>query len=126
MQLTQDYNRGQNSDQNEEHRTQLLAKVKNCAEYIENIYRGICFYPDELEVKYKMHEFAHFIIMGNKRDDGVLIGRSGSTIQSIRHFIHAYSKMHLEGLPCIVEVKDHGQSRYNPVTITRSGPYRRR
>lgn len=96
----------------------------DCAEYIRFIYSKIVFCPNELEVHYKVSEFVHFVIEGNERDDGVIIGRQGATIQSLRLFVHAYSKTNMDGRPCIVEVKDHQGSKYNPLTT--KGIYSRR
>ena len=93
----------------------LNGLCQECADYIKNIYIKICFFPNELKVTFQIGEYIKFLIEGNERDDGVFIGRQGATIQAIRLLIYAYSKGHLEGRPCIVEVNDHRGSKYNQI-----------
>ena len=97
-----------------------------CSEYIKSIYSKIVFMPEELTVECKVGDFAHFVVRGNEKDDGVLIGRRGATIDSVRLFVHAFSKSKMEGRPCIVEVRDHMQSKFSPINPQSSFSRRRR
>ncbi len=102
----------------------LNNRCEKCTLYIKSIYEPICFYPQELIVSYNLDnkDFITFTIECNERDDGVIIGRQGKTIQAIRLFTHAFSKTHLEGNPCIVQIKDHRNSRYNPFLTSKRIP----
>lgn len=96
--------------------TEFESVCQECADYIKTIYEKIVFFPNELNVNFAISDdFVRFTIDGNSRDDGVVIGRQGATIQSLRLFIHAFSKTNMEGFPCIVSVKDHQGSKYNPI-----------
>jgi predicted RNA-binding protein YlqC (UPF0109 family) len=95
----------------------IISKAQECAEYILSIYRPLTFNPHNLSIHTSLKDsYIHFQISSSERDDGILIGRSGATIQSIRLLIHAYSKANLQGTPCVLEVKDHRNSKYNPLS----------
>lgn len=96
--------------------TEFDKVCQDCADYIKFIYSKICFKPEKLNVRFTIGDFVHFIIEGDEADDGILIGRAGATVQSLRLFVHAFSKTNMEGRPCIVEVRDHRGSKYNPLS----------
>jgi len=96
-------------------------EIKKCCEYIKFIYSPLCFHPEELEVTYEKEENkVVFKLDGNKKDDGILIGRGGGTAQSVRLLVHAYSKANLEGVECLVKIKDHAGSNFDPALAKKS------
>jgi predicted RNA-binding protein YlqC (UPF0109 family) len=109
-----------NTESNFDHKILEMANI--CSLYIHSIYAPIVFYKNDLKViptisKQSLDNtpFIHFQITCNERDDGIIIGRSGATINAIRLLTHAYSKANLQGTPCVIEIKDHRQSKFNPM-----------
>ena len=95
---------------------EMEIQLDGASEYLLDIYTPLCFVPKELKVSWaKKDTIVMFTVCGNEKDDGILIGKGGATINSIRLLLHAYSKANLSGIPCLIEVKDHRGSNYNPV-----------
>ena len=92
----------------------ITSFCEDCSEYIKFIYSKIVFYPEQLQVSFQEGDVLVFTITCNEKDDGIIIGKQGATIQSVRLFVHAYSKAKIQGIPCIIEVRDHRRSNYNP------------
>ena len=88
---------------NREEETDLLSLSR----YILDIYSPICFFPETLRISLKVSDILEFLISGDPKDDGIIIGVGGATIQSVRLLVHAYVKANLGNILCFVKVQDH-------------------
>jgi predicted RNA-binding protein YlqC (UPF0109 family) len=84
-----------------------IEDIEKLCSYIKSIYAPICFYPEEIKITYKRGELLLLEIEANPKDDGILIGRRGSTIGAIRLLTMSYAKAVLGGVELLIRVRDH-------------------
>ena len=71
--------------------------------YLEEIVRPLLVNPEDLKVEKKIDERGILLtIFINPIDVGIIIGRSGGTIQAIRHIIRQYGMAHQARISVII------------------------